>query len=75
MRGHREAVNDVALTPDGRQVLSASSDHTVKVWDLETGVLVRTLRGHSSDVHGVAVSSSGRWAVSVAGNASSPKAA
>lgn len=72
MRGHREAVNDVALTPDGRQVLSASSDHTVKVWDLETGVLVRTLRGHSSDVHGVAVSSSGRWAVSVAGNASSP---
>ena len=27
----------MALTADGKQAVSASSDNTLKVWDLETG--------------------------------------
>jgi WD40 repeat protein len=30
-------VSAVAVTPDGRRAVSGSHDHTLKVWDLETG--------------------------------------
>jgi len=33
--------------PDGRRVVSASRDKTLKVWDVATGECVETLQGHS----------------------------
>jgi WD40 repeat protein len=36
--------------PDGRRVVSASRDRTLKVWDIETGECVATLEGHSLGV-------------------------
>ena len=38
------------MFPDGRRVVSASRDKTLKVWDIETGECVATLQGHSNDV-------------------------
>ncbi len=38
------------MFPDGRRVVSASSDNTLKVWDIETGKCVATLEGHSNTV-------------------------
>ena len=38
------------MFPDGRRVVSASNDNTLKVWDMETGECVATLEGHSSYV-------------------------
>ena len=43
-------VNSVAIFPDGRRVVSVSSDTTVKVWDVATGECLATLAGHSRDV-------------------------
>ena len=37
----------VAVFPDGRRVVSASRDETLKAWDVETGRCVATLEGHS----------------------------
>ena len=37
----------VAVFPDGRRVVSASWDKTLKVWDVATGECVATLEGHS----------------------------
>ena len=37
----------VAVSPDGRRVVSASRDETLKVWDVETGKCVAALEGHS----------------------------
>jgi WD40 repeat protein len=54
----------VTVTPDGRRAVSASEDNTLKVWDLETGRVVRTLEGHSAFVFGVAATAHGRRAVS-----------
>ncbi|WP_366941877.1 hypothetical protein [uncultured Nostoc sp.] len=34
--GHSNSVNAVTLTPDGKRVISASDDNTLKVWNLET---------------------------------------
>ncbi|MFQ5770789.1 MAG: WD40 repeat domain-containing protein [bacterium] len=37
LAGHRGLVYSVSVTPDGRRAVSASSDRTVRVWDLESG--------------------------------------
>jgi WD40 repeat protein len=41
--GHRDAVVWLALSPDGKTFLSASTDHTVKQWDFVGRKLVKTL--------------------------------
>ena len=43
-------VTACAVTPDGRRVVSASDDNTLKVWDLETGRALATLEGHADSV-------------------------
>jgi centriolar protein POC1 len=30
--GHKAAVNDIAITPDGSMIASASNDDTVRLW-------------------------------------------
>ena len=37
LTGHSAAVNSVAYSPDGKQIVSGSDDNTVKVWDAQTG--------------------------------------
>jgi hypothetical protein len=63
-QGHTEAVNAVAVTPDGRHAVSGSSDKTLRVWDLENGRTLRWLEGHVGGVNAVAVTPDGRRAVS-----------
>ena len=43
-------VTSVAVFPDGRRVVSASHDGTLKVWDVAAGKCVATLGGHSDGV-------------------------
>jgi WD40 repeat protein len=54
LEGHSDSVNGVAMTADGKRAVSASSDGTLKVWDLESGRALRTLEGHDGSVSGVA---------------------
>ena len=53
----------VALTPDGRQALTASEDFTARVWDIMSGTCERVLEGHTGWVVGVAISPDGSHAV------------
>ena len=64
LSGHTGSVWAVAVTPDGRQVVSGSDDNTLRVWDLASGETVRTLSGHTGAVFAVAVTPDGRQAVS-----------
>ena len=63
LRGHTAEVRSVDFAPDGNQVLSASNDHTVKVWDAAKGTLVKTLRGHDGWVRSCRFADNGRQAV------------
>ena len=63
LEGHRSGVNAVAVTADGRTVVSGSDDETVRVWDPASGQ-ARTLEGHGGWVLAVAVTADGRTAVS-----------
>lgn len=40
--GQNGKIQDVAFTPDGRQVLTTASDFTGKLWDAETGNCIAT---------------------------------
>jgi WD40 repeat protein len=54
----------VAMTPDGRWAVTAGSNYSLYLWDLDLGQLVRSLPGHTARIVGVAVSADGAWAVS-----------
>jgi sterol desaturase/sphingolipid hydroxylase (fatty acid hydroxylase superfamily)/DNA-binding beta-propeller fold protein YncE len=64
LRGHRDLVYTVAITPDGLHVATGSLDTTVKVWDVATMREEATLRGHSGAVYSVAMSDDGARIVS-----------
>ncbi len=62
--GKLEETLACAVTPDGRRVVSASADDTLKIWDLHSGVALATLEGHDKWVLACAVAPDGRHVVS-----------
>jgi WD40 repeat protein len=57
-------LNTVVVTPDGRRAVSGADDHTLKVWDLESGAELATLRGHKDTIHVIAMTPDGNRVVS-----------
>lgn len=54
LAGHRKGVYAVAISPDQKMLVSGSEDNTVKVWDMQSRVLVHTFTGHQDVVRSVA---------------------
>jgi len=67
IKGHDSAIKDLAFSPSGDTLFSASWDGTVKVWKLRSPLL-KVLRGHTAGVWGVAFGADGLFVAS-----SSPK--
>nr|MEC4583126.1 WD40 repeat domain-containing protein [Candidatus Parabeggiatoa sp.] len=51
--GHTDSVESVAISNDGKQILSGSYDNTVKMWHIETGEIIHTFKGHTDFVMSV----------------------
>jgi Tol biopolymer transport system component len=64
LSGHRDWVQAVAFSPDGRWLASGSSDRSIRVWDVANGTVLGTLRGHEGGINAIAYSSDGKWLVS-----------
>ena len=64
IKAHSGLIEDLSITVDGQKMLTASADHTVKVWNLQTGLELQTLRGHTDFITGVVVGPDRRRAVS-----------
>ncbi len=62
---HTDIVLDAAFSPDGKRVVTASSDDTARVWDAETGQSLVELRGHTGLVRNATFSHDGRRIVTV----------
>lgn len=63
--GHSSNIGRIALTPDGKYAVTASTDKTVRVWDIVTGETVRVFRlaigpGLVGSIQGMAVSPDGQ---------------
>ena len=65
LRGHTDEVNSASFSPDGRYIVSASSDTTVRIWDAKTGQQVgNPLEGHTDWVSSASFSPDGKYIVS-----------
>lgn len=62
--GASNDVNSVAFSPDGKTILSGSSDNSLKLWNLFTDKVVKTLRGHDYPIESIAFSPDGKTALS-----------
>ena len=62
--GHVSKVESVAITPDGKYIVSGGRDDTLKLWNLETGKEVRTFAGHTGWIKSIAITPDGKQALS-----------
>jgi Tol biopolymer transport system component len=60
LTGHTKSVFNVAFSPDGKYLATASKDHTARLWDATTGKEVRTFKGHKLGVYSVTFSPDGK---------------
>ena len=45
----------LAFNHDGTKIVSGSSDKTIRVWNVDTGECILTLKGHTSHVTSVGI--------------------
>ena len=50
LRGHQKEVNTARFSPDSRLVVTASDDHTARIWDSAEGRCLFILEGHQNRV-------------------------
>jgi WD40 repeat protein/serine/threonine protein kinase len=51
LSGHTDIVYFAAYSPDGTRVVTASRDHTARIWDARTGAQLAVLSGHTDIVY------------------------
>lgn len=61
---YSKRINSVSYSPDGKKIVSASTDKTVKIWDATTGECLKTLEGHTDVVNSASFSNDGEKIVS-----------
>ena len=60
LTGHEGYVRSASFSPDGKRIVTASSDKTARVWDAASGKPIAVLRGHADLVWSAAFSPDGR---------------
>jgi len=50
LKGHRQIVNSVNYSVDGKWVISGSYDGTIKIWNVKSKKMIHDLKGHKSAV-------------------------
>jgi WD40 repeat protein len=68
LKSHIGSVNEVAFSPDGRRLVTASEDGIPQVWDADTGQPLAELRWHTDAVLSVSFSPDGGRIITSAGD-------
>ena len=74
--GHKDKINNVLFTKDGRYLITASNDKTIRIWNMENGGIQRVIRGHIGQgyegmIYCAALSTDNQW-LAAAGALGSP---
>ncbi|KAJ3792300.1 quinon protein alcohol dehydrogenase-like superfamily [Lentinula aff. detonsa] len=65
LMGHTGQITAVMFSPDGKRIVSGSSDKSIRIWNADTGEAIGgPLQGHSEGVKSVAFSPDGKQIVS-----------
>ena len=63
LKGHKNVVNALAFSPDGKRLISGNFENTAIIWDVESHELVYRLEGHKDQVHAVGFTQDGTRAI------------
>lgn len=64
LTGHTKTISDIVITPDGRRVVSAGWDKTLRIWELSSGQCVSSIEGHTEQITVVAITPDGKYIIS-----------
>ena len=51
LKGHSRSVDAICLIENGRTLVSSGADQSLRVWDLESGTLIRSMNQHTKPVN------------------------
>lgn len=61
--GHSDAIHTAACSADGKIIASASIDKILKLWDSQTGKLIRNLEGQTDIINSIVFTSNGKFII------------
>jgi WD40 repeat protein len=61
VEGHHNQIQDLAVTPDGRRLLTVSWDGDGAIWDIVSGRQLLLLRGHQGEIECCAITADGKF--------------
>ena len=65
---HRGRVSGISFSPDGKRIASCGADKTIRLMDVEKGMLTAVLTGHKEPINDVCFSPDGKRIVSCSGS-------
>ena len=68
LAGHQERVISADFSPDGTRVVTASTDHTARIWNAMTGGVIAVLEGHKNFLKSAVFSPDGTKVVTASGD-------
>ena len=60
LKGHTQSVTDLAFSPSGKILATASQDNSIRLWDVMNRQILLVLQGHKMRTSGVAFSPDGK---------------
>lgn len=63
LEGHTDDVDALAISADGKYIVSGSDDSTVKIWDMSSGAMIMNIKANGAAIDRVALDKHGRHIV------------